>query len=87
MTDAVSSARFPYRRIQVQIGSPQQVQQELSVEALVATGFDGGVLLPMTMIDPAIAPDTHLPWLLADGTEVLTPTYLATVQVGTLDPS
>jgi predicted aspartyl protease len=53
---------------------------------LVDTGFDGGVTVPPGLIDSSIKPDTQLPWLLADGSEIRTPAYLATVQIGRFQP-
>jgi predicted aspartyl protease len=81
MTQADSAPRFPYVRIRVQIGSPQHIDQVLDVEAMVDTGFDGGLALPADLIDHVIAPDTHLPWQLADGSEILTPTYVGSVTI------
>lgn len=86
MTSAASSNRYPYLLVHVQIGSPRHVEQVLELEALVDTGFDGGLTIPPSLIDASITPDTHLPWQLADGSQVLTPAYLASVQIGPLPP-
>jgi clan AA aspartic protease len=86
MTSSETSTHFPYLQLHVQIGSPRQLEQGLDVEALIDTGFDGGLTVPAALIDAAIFPDTHLPWQLADGSQVLTPAYLATIQIGQLQP-
>jgi predicted aspartyl protease len=84
MTASLSSTRFPYLRVQVRVGTARYVDQEIDLEALVDTGFDGGVVVPARLIDPSIRPDTHLSWTLADGSHMRTPAYVATVRVGTL---
>lgn len=84
MTPAAISHRSTYLRLVIEIGTPQHVEQSLNVEALVDTGFDGSVALPLRMIDPSIRPDARLPWTLADGSEVRTPAFLATVRIGAL---
>jgi predicted aspartyl protease len=86
MTPSETSAHFPYLQVHVKVGSPRSIEQELDVEALIDTGFDGGLTVPSALIDPTITPDTHLPWQLADGSQVLTPAYLATVHIGQLQP-
>ena len=86
MTSADPSTPYPYLRVHVQIGSPRHIEQELDLEALVDTGFDGGLTISPALIDPSITPDTHLPWQLADGSQILTPAYLATVQIAQFPP-
>ena len=85
MTQSTASARFPYLPVHVQIGSPRHIEQELDIEALVDTGFDGAVTISPGTIDPTIVPDMQFNLALADGTELFAPAYLATVRVGTLD--
>ena len=86
MTQPVVSTRFPYLAIHVTIGTFQHPDQEIDLEVLVDTGFDGGACIPSVEIDPLIRPDGHLPWVLADGTEVRTPAYVAMVQIGSIPP-
>jgi hypothetical protein len=52
----------------------------------VDTGFDGGVAVPEDSVDTSMQPDTHLIWNLADGTEILTPSYLGYVEISDLHP-
>lgn len=56
-------------------------------EALVDTGFDGYVAVPLSVIPADSEPDFLIPWTLADGSEVETPTYLGHVQLGDAPPS
>lgn len=86
MTGATTSTRFPYLQLHIQIGSPRNIEQELDVESLVDTGFDGGVAIPPGMIDPTIIPDMQFNLALADGAQIFAPAYLATVLIGTLRP-
>jgi predicted aspartyl protease len=86
MTPEARSTRFPYLQVRVQIGSPRQVDQELQFEALVDTGFDGGISVPSSLVDASIAPDIQLRLFLADGSELPAPAYLATVRIGVLPP-
>lgn len=84
MTKSTSSSRFPYLSIKVKIGSEKNIEQELEIEALVDTGFNGGLALPKSSINSSITPDNDMTWQLADETEILTPAYLGSVQIGNL---
>ena len=76
MTERITSQRFPYVPIRVSVQ-----QREVALEALVDTGFDGGVAVPPTIVTNGETPDGYLPWTLADGTQVLLPAYRGTVQL------
>jgi predicted aspartyl protease len=87
MNEPVSSSNFPYLPIHVRIRQPNPAtEQELDLEALVDTGFDGGLVIPKNLVDPSLVPTRHLPWSLADDSEVLAPAFLGYVQVGGLPP-
>ena len=87
MSVPVTSAHFPYLTIRVTIRQPlARNQQEIQLEALVDTGFDGGVVIPKDALDPSLTPVRYLPWALADDSQVLLPAFLADVQIGTLPP-
>ena len=76
----LTSSRFPYLPIQV------QVRQGLhDVEALLDTGFDGDVVLPVGSILNGQLPDRYVPCELADGSVIFAPFYRGNVQVGALD--
>ena len=58
----------------------------MQLQALVDTGFDGGVVIPKDVLDPALTPVRYLPWSLADDSTVLLPAFLGDVQIGDLPP-
>ena len=68
MSQPSSGWRVPYLPIRIQVGKSPAIEQEIELEALVNTGFDGGAAVPKDAIDPSISPDTHLIWTLADDT-------------------
>jgi len=78
---ALVSRRFPYILGRVHIGG-----QGVDVEALLDTGFDGDVAIPDALIKQAGSPDGHSRWRLADGTSVLVPYYVGTVELAGLGP-
>ena len=55
------------------------------VDALLDTGFDGDVALPQHLV-AGVLPDGYLPWVLADGSDVLAPAYEGIVQIGSTAP-
>lgn len=81
MSRLLTSSRFPYLPIHVEIR-----QQGEQVEALLDTGFDGDLAVPLGFIDNAAPPDGYVPWTLADGSEVFAPTYDGTVRLGDFPP-
>src|SRR5688572_17542972 len=87
MSVPVASSHFPYLTIRVTIRQPRASNhQEIQFEALVDTGFDGGVVIPKALLDPSLTPVRYLPWSLADDSQVLLPAFLGDVQIGTLPP-
>lgn len=84
MNDFSSNLPFPYLLVQVQIRASKKI--ELELEALVDTGFGGGVAIPRGLVDLTDLPSMDTNWVLADGTEVATPAYLGYVQVGKFAP-
>lgn len=87
MTASISSSRYPCISIRVTIRQPVVAnQQVLDLEAMIDTGFDGGVVIPRSLLDPALTPVRYLPWSLADDTEVLLPAFAGTVEIGALPP-
>ena len=81
MNAELISSRFPYVPIRWQVG-----QQTYEAEALLDTGFDGGVAVPPNFFQGQAA-DTYQRWTLADGAQVQAAVYRGTVQVGTFDPT
>ena len=75
----LTSSHFPYLPIQIQAHHWKK-----DVEALLDTGFDGDVVVPLGSLGNGEPPDAYLPWSLADGSEVLTAAYLGVAQAGHL---
>lgn len=85
MSQSVSSSHFPYLPIHVKIGlDSESILFELDQEALVDTGFDGGLSIPKSLIIKPIVPAGHQLWKLADETEIVTFVYLGHVKIGSL---
>lgn len=81
MSFRIVSSRFPYLLIHIEIRRGSH-----DVEALIDTGFDGGVALPPEMIMNGEPPDGYQRWKLANGSTVLAPFYRGTVQIGKFLP-
>jgi predicted aspartyl protease len=82
MSQSVVSSHFPYLPLHLEIGPHWQID----TAALLDTGFDGDVALPPALIGSVHPPADYLRWTLADGSTVLAPVYLGTVQIGSLGP-
>ena len=80
MSQRLTNSRFPYLPIRLHVR-----QQASEMEALIDTGFDGGMAVPPDVF-AGQPPDWYQRWALADGSQVLAPAYLGTVQVGDFDP-
>ena len=81
MNQQITSSRFPYLPIRLQVR-----QQTYEAEALIDTGFDGGIAVPPDLLEGQ-PPDWYQRWTLADGSQVLAPAYLGTAQVGHFQPA
>jgi predicted aspartyl protease len=68
--------RFPYLPVSIDVH-----QRVANVDALLDTGFDGDVAVPDGLVTNGQAPDGHSRWTLADGSAVLVPYYLGTVEL------
>lgn len=84
MADSFLSTHFPYLPIHIQIGTSSKLS--LDVEVLVDTGFGGGVAIPRGTLDLSNLPFMNTKWVLADGSEILTPAYLGYVRIGEFEP-
>jgi hypothetical protein len=58
----------------------------VDVEALLDTGYEGDVAIPASLIAGVGPPDGHNQWSLADGSPVLVPYYIGTVELSGLGP-
>lgn len=84
---SASSSKFPYVTIRVTIRQPStDKEQELKLDAMIDTGFDGGVVIPRSLLNPSLEPVRYLPWLLADDSEILLPVFAGVVQIGDFPP-
>lgn len=79
--DQVISDRFPYLPIRLVVAG-----QSIDTEALLDTGFDGAVVMPADFFGPDVRPDSHAPWTLADGSEVVAPVFIGVIRIGHLGP-
>lgn len=70
------SRRFPYLPIRV---DARGIVYE--GYALLDTGFDGGVILPSRYLPPGHIAEWTGSWALADGSNVIAPTYSGTVEL------
>ena len=80
MNAELTSSRFPYVPIRWQVG-----QQTHQADALLDTGFDGGIAVPPTFLEEQAA-DLYQRWTLADGRQVQAAVFRGTVQLGTFHP-
>lgn len=83
MANSFPSARVPYLPIHIQIGISKI---SLNLEALVDTGFGGGVAIPKNIADLSHLPYITTHWTLADGSEILAKAYLGYVQIEKFSP-
>lgn len=75
------SFRFPYIRVNLSF-----LRRKLKTEALVDTGFDGGMILPPKMILNGEPPLGYSSWTLASGEQVNAPYFLGKVRIGKFKP-
>lgn len=77
----VVSSRFPYLPIRVTVGD-----MTYEGEALLDTGFGGGVMLPSRYL-PDEEPDFgYIDWILADHSTHRAPSYRGTVEIDGFQP-
>jgi hypothetical protein len=83
---AARSSAFPYLPVHVRLGNQQYPNFEFDVDALVDTGFDGGLAVPQDLIpDNVPSLGRHL-CDLADGSSITALAYLGFISVGQLQP-
>lgn len=75
----LESLDFPYIPLRISLRN-----RSLNVQALLDTGFDGDVALPLGLLLNS-GPDRYTLWTLADGSEVVAPAFLGTVELGEFD--
>ena len=75
------SFRFPYLSIRVYVGG-----YTYEGDALLDTGFDGGISLPFGYLDDSVPSVGTTTWILADGSERDTQTYNGVLTFEGLEP-
>ena len=80
MSLQLTSSRFPFLPVRLEV---HQVLYE--DEALVDTGFDGGMAVPPILLT-GLVPDWYHLWTLADGSQVPAPVYRGVVRLGDFQP-
>ena len=80
MTQQLTSSRFPYHPVRLQVG--QETYQE---QALLDTGFEGDMAAPPIVFEGQ-EPEWYQRLTLAEGSEVVAPVYRATIQLGDFQP-
>ena len=80
MSQQLTSSRFPFLPIRLEVR--QEIYEE---EALLDTGFDGGMAVPPFLL-AGQDPDWYQLWTLADGSHVSTPVYRGVVRLGDFQP-
>jgi predicted aspartyl protease len=75
------SSRFPV--LSLTLGVAGRI---VTVEALLDTGFDGDVAVPLPLLADGQAAEGELRWVLADGSTVVAPYYLGELPIGPFGP-
>jgi len=81
---SVRSTRFPCLPVHVRLGNLQYPGFEFDLDALVDTGFDGGLTVPQGLIPATVPLLGDLTCNLADGSSMTAFSYLGFVSVGSL---
>ena len=81
MNQGAVSSRFPYLTIRFQVR-----QRTHEMEALIDTGFDGGIAVPPSLLENVGSPDSYELWGPVVGSPVFAPAYRGAVNVDTLGP-
>jgi hypothetical protein len=79
--ERIESDRFPFLPMRATVND-----RTVEAMALLDTGFDGDLVVPLAEIAGGQPPDEYRIWSLADGSEVETPIYYGSVQVGGFPP-
>ncbi len=77
MTQSLISDHFPYLPIHLEVR-----QTVYDFEALLDTGFDGGVIIPSELASNIGDPDWTTTITLADGSQIEAPTYIGILKLG-----
>ena len=86
MISAVRSTTFPYLPVHVRLGNQQYPDYEFDVDALVDTGFDGGLAVSRSVIPSTVPSLGQYLCELADGSSINVFAYLGFLSIGHLQP-
>lgn len=75
--ERIASEHFPYLPLQLKVGD-----RTFAAEALIDTGFDGDVAIPVALMTDQQPPDEYRSWMLADGSAVETAVYYGFLTLG-----
>ena len=81
MNQRIVSSRFPYLPIRIRVRDHDE-----SGEALLDTGFDGGIVVPQGFFADEEQPDWYVWWTVADERRVLAPIYSGTIELDGFGP-
>ncbi len=79
MNEPVVSTRFPY--LPIKLSFEAEPDRSIDIEALVDTGFDGGLIVPAGLV-PQAAANGISNWMLADGSRSSAAWYWGWVTLG-----
>jgi hypothetical protein len=79
VNQGVASSRFPYLPLRFQVR-----QHTYEGEALIDTGFDGGIAVPPSLLENVGPPDSYELWGPVVGPPVFALTYLGFFQIDAL---
>ena len=83
MNDNTNSLPFPYVQIRLRIVG-QQTDIEVEEDAFLDTGFDGHVILPLSMLAQLGVPELTRNWTLADGSLAVSYSYSGVIELAEL---
>lgn len=86
ISSSARSTRFPYLSVHVRIGNLQYPDFEFDVDALVDTGFDGGLIVPQGLLPSRVYSPGEQWCEFADGNRILVPFYRGFLTIGSLQP-
>ena len=81
MNKRAISPRFPYIGIRIRFSD---FPLEFESEAFIDTGFDGELILPLSLLGDLPSTSRRTSWRMADGSSLSTPSYPVLVQIGEL---
>jgi predicted aspartyl protease len=85
MSTKLISTNYPYLPLTIHVPLTGWKTFALSTKALIDTGFSGDLVVSATEELRQYQPDAYATWTMADGSEVLAPIFLGTIQFPELE--